>query len=52
MPALNQTLNLDSIDPMDTRRPRTVITSQPVTTTTDTSSLFPAAPVYARTAKK
>ncbi|WP_425998844.1 hypothetical protein [Caulobacter sp. DWR1-3-2b1] len=52
MPAFNQTLNLDSIDTVDTSRPRAEIRSAPVSATTDASPLFPAAPVYARTPQK
>lgn len=52
MPAFNQTLNLDSIEPVGARTPRTVVQSSPVSASADTSPLFPAAPVYARTAPK
>ena len=52
MPAFSQTLNLDSIDTVDTSRPRPEVRSAPVSATTDASPLFPAAPVYARTPQK
>jgi len=48
MPAFSQTLNLDSIDTVDTRRTRTPIQSAPVSAERDASPLFPAAPIYAR----
>ncbi|WP_419317292.1 hypothetical protein ACN2C7_12455 [Caulobacter sp. ErkDOM-E] len=48
MPAFSQTLNLDSIDTVDTRRQRTPIQSAPVSAATDASPMFPAAPIYAR----
>lgn len=48
MPAFSQTLNLDSIDTVDTRRQRTPIQSAPVSAARDASPMFPAAPIYAR----
>ncbi len=48
MPAFSQTLNLDSIDTVDTRRQRVPIQSAPVSAAMDASPMFPAAPIYAR----
>jgi hypothetical protein len=52
MPAFNQTLNLDSIDTLDTRRQRVPIRSAHLSDAADASPLFAAAPIYARTSKK